>query len=154
MYGEILPVPADRVIVAEDNHLIDFNGRELRFIDYYEDNDEPMPEYLRVLEGKKHLYGKHLVPHDIAKREFGTGKTKVILPITDPYVVHHGALGSFATVYLPLAARAHAVRVLQALERFLGTNLQDNAHFIAHHTEHLVHAEVTAAKTGGGTERP
>jgi glyoxylase-like metal-dependent hydrolase (beta-lactamase superfamily II) len=33
MYGEILPVPADRVIVAEDNHLLDFNGRELRFID-------------------------------------------------------------------------------------------------------------------------
>ena len=31
---------------------------------------------------------------------FGKGKTKVILPITDPYVVHHGALGSFATIYL------------------------------------------------------
>lgn len=31
---------------------------------------------------------------------FTKGKTKVILPITDPYVVHHGALGSFATVYL------------------------------------------------------
>jgi phosphonoacetate hydrolase len=31
---------------------------------------------------------------------FGVGKTKVILPITDPYVVHHGALGSYATVYL------------------------------------------------------
>jgi phosphonoacetate hydrolase len=31
---------------------------------------------------------------------FGAGTTKVILPITDPYVVHHGALGSFATVYL------------------------------------------------------
>jgi phosphonoacetate hydrolase len=28
----------------------------------------------------------------------------VILPITDPYVVHHGALGSFATVYLPVGA--------------------------------------------------
>src|SRR5581483_4011663 len=26
------------------------------------------------------------------------------LPITDPYVVHHGALGSFATVYLPEGA--------------------------------------------------
>ena len=25
----------------------------------------------------------------------------MILPITDPYVVHHGALGSFATIYLP-----------------------------------------------------
>src|SRR5581483_3430780 len=30
----------------------------------------------------------------------GAGKSRVILPITDPYVVHHGALGSFATVYL------------------------------------------------------
>ncbi len=28
-------------------------------------------------------------------------KARVILPITDPYVVHHGALGSFALVYLP-----------------------------------------------------
>ncbi len=32
---------------------------------------------------------------------FGVGRARVILPITDPYVVHHGALGSFATVYLP-----------------------------------------------------
>jgi phosphonoacetate hydrolase len=31
----------------------------------------------------------------------GTAAARVILPITDPYVVHHGALGSFATVYLP-----------------------------------------------------
>jgi phosphonoacetate hydrolase len=29
----------------------------------------------------------------------GKGKARVILPITDPYVVHHGALGSFAVVY-------------------------------------------------------
>ena len=32
--------------------------------------------------------------------KFNKDKTKVILPITDPYVVHHGALGSFATIYL------------------------------------------------------
>lgn len=31
----------------------------------------------------------------------GESVARVILPITDPYVVHHGALGSFATVYLP-----------------------------------------------------
>ena len=31
----------------------------------------------------------------------GEKAARVILPITDPYVVHHGALGSFATVYLP-----------------------------------------------------
>ncbi len=29
------------------------------------------------------------------------GGARVILPITDPYVVHHGALGSFATIYMP-----------------------------------------------------
>jgi phosphonoacetate hydrolase len=31
----------------------------------------------------------------------GANRSRVILPITDPYVVHHGALGSFATIYLP-----------------------------------------------------
>jgi phosphonoacetate hydrolase len=38
---------------------------------------------------------------DVLDESFGAGQTRVILPITDPYVVHHGALGSFATVYLP-----------------------------------------------------
>ncbi len=37
-------------------------------------------------------------------RLLGAGKARVILPITDPYVVHHGALGSYATVYLPEGA--------------------------------------------------
>ncbi len=38
---------------------------------------------------------------DVLDGWLGAGKARVILPITDPYVVHHGALGSFATVYLP-----------------------------------------------------
>ena len=37
---------------------------------------------------------------DALDKNFGAGATKVILPITDPYVQHHGALGSFATVYV------------------------------------------------------
>ncbi|HEY3068012.1 MAG TPA: phosphonoacetate hydrolase [Methylomirabilota bacterium] len=39
------------------------------------------------------------------------GAARVILPITDPYVVHHGALGSFATVYLPREAEGVATRL-------------------------------------------
>jgi len=35
-------------------------------------------------------------------QKFGPG-FRVILPITDPYVAHHGALGSFAQVHLPPA---------------------------------------------------
>ena len=38
---------------------------------------------------------------DLFDAWLGAGKARVILPITDPYVVHHGALGSFATAYLP-----------------------------------------------------
>ncbi|HUF86567.1 MAG TPA: phosphonoacetate hydrolase [Thermohalobaculum sp.] len=38
---------------------------------------------------------------DLLDDWLGEGAARVILPITDPYVVHHGALGSFATAYLP-----------------------------------------------------
>jgi len=38
---------------------------------------------------------------DLLDDWLGKDAARVILPITDPYVVHHGALGSFATAYLP-----------------------------------------------------
>ncbi|WP_018098761.1 phosphonoacetate hydrolase [Sinorhizobium meliloti] len=38
---------------------------------------------------------------DLLDEWLGKDTARVILPITDPYVVHHGALGSFATAYLP-----------------------------------------------------
>ena len=53
---------------------------------------------------------------DVLDRAYGTGTTRVILPITDPYVVHHGALGSFATVYLsaPVTVADAAARIASA----------------------------------------
>ncbi len=42
------------------------------------------------------------------QKEFGDGIT-VICPITDPYVVHHGALGSAVTVYLSSSVDAQKV---------------------------------------------
>ncbi|HXG05257.1 MAG TPA: phosphonoacetate hydrolase [Candidatus Binatia bacterium] len=41
---------------------------------------------------------------DLLDGWLGSARARVILPITDPYVVHHGALGSFATVYLAAGA--------------------------------------------------
>jgi phosphonoacetate hydrolase len=38
---------------------------------------------------------------DLFDEWVGKGKARVILPITDPYVAHHGSLGSFATIYTP-----------------------------------------------------
>lgn len=46
---------------------------------------------------------------DLLDTWLGVAAARVILPITDPYVVHHGALGSFATVYLPGSADRDAV---------------------------------------------
>lgn len=45
---------------------------------------------------------------DLLDGQFGSGKAKVILPITDPYVKHHGALGSYATIFFqqPVSAPA------------------------------------------------
>ena len=45
----------------------------------------------------------------------GIAEARVILPITDPYVVHHGALGSYATVYLDDAHTARATAILRAI---------------------------------------
>jgi phosphonoacetate hydrolase len=46
---------------------------------------------------------------DLLDAWLGAGRARVILPITDPYVVHHGALGSFATIYLPAGEDAAAL---------------------------------------------
>ena len=37
---------------------------------------------------------------DLLNKKFPQENFKVILPITDPYVVHHGSLGSFAMIYV------------------------------------------------------
>jgi phosphonoacetate hydrolase len=59
---------------------------------------------------------------DVLDGWLGAARARVILPITDPYVVHHGALGSYATLYLPtdldcgaLAARIAALRGIEAV---------------------------------------
>jgi len=53
---------------------------------------------------------------DALDNRFGTGKTKVILPITDPYVVHHGALGSYAAIYLYGAEASEVGEFIRSLE--------------------------------------
>jgi phosphonoacetate hydrolase len=52
---------------------------------------------------------------DILDAWYGADVARVILPITDPYVVHHGALGSFATAYLPEEYLADATQRIASL---------------------------------------
>ncbi len=64
--------------------------------------------------------------------QMGAGVARVILPITDPYVVHHGALGSFATIYLPagtdVAAQCAALAQVKGMEAIF-TREEAAAHF-------------------------
>ena len=57
---------------------------------------------------------------DALDKWLGASSARVILPITDPYVVHHGALGSFATAYLPDGADTNdilaKIRALSGVE--------------------------------------
>jgi phosphonoacetate hydrolase len=52
---------------------------------------------------------------DLLDGWLGQERSRVILPITDPYVVHHGALGSFATIYLPADTTDEVITRLREL---------------------------------------
>jgi phosphonoacetate hydrolase len=76
-------------------------------------NDKALPD------GRPHV----LFLEDILNARFGAGTVRVICPITDPFVRHHGALGSFVRVYrrtgMPVAALAEAVRSLPGVDKVL-----------------------------------
>lgn len=87
--------------------------------------DELLGEYLRegFLVGITADHGMNAKPRVIYLEDIleqaGVKGYRVVLPITDPYVVHHGALGSFAWVHLPedQVERAHAaLAVLYGVE--------------------------------------
>ncbi len=65
---------------------------------------------------------------DLLDEWLGESAARVILPITDPYVVHHGALGAFATAYLPEGAdRADIIALLAALPEMLEVLTKEEA---------------------------
>ena len=52
-------------------------GREIHLIDYYEATGEALDHYVRVVKSKPYVYSHHLLPHDVAAHELGTGKTRL-----------------------------------------------------------------------------
>ena len=50
-------------------------GRELRAIDYYEASGLPLAHYVEMIKGRGYAYDTHILPHDAAARELGTGKS-------------------------------------------------------------------------------
>lgn len=58
---------------------------------------------------------------DLFDQWVGAGQARVILPITDPYVAHHGSLGSFATIYTP--AGHNTGEMIKKLQDIAGVEL-------------------------------
>lgn len=51
-------------------------GTEIRLLDYYQNTGMGLDHYVSVLRQKPYSYRKHVAPHDIEVREFGSGKTR------------------------------------------------------------------------------
>lgn len=52
-------------------------GRTIRVIDCYEKNKEGLEHYIKVIQSKPYIYGKHIAPHDMGVTEFGSGITRL-----------------------------------------------------------------------------
>jgi phage terminase large subunit len=52
-------------------------GAVVRFIDCYEKNKEGLEHYIKIVNQKEYIYGKHFAPHDIAVQEWGLGMTRI-----------------------------------------------------------------------------
>lgn len=53
-----------------------FIGKEIRLIDYYENNSEGLPFYFDYCRQKPYSYSDHLAPWDIEVRELSSGRTR------------------------------------------------------------------------------
>ncbi len=56
---------------------LQFYGKEIRVIDYYQNNGEGLGHYASVLSEKGYRYVRHFAPHDIAVRELGSGVSRM-----------------------------------------------------------------------------
>jgi phosphonoacetate hydrolase len=60
---------------------------------------------------------------DLLDARFGPGATRVICPITDPFVRHHGALGGFVRVHLRHAATPTVAELVDFISTLPGVGL-------------------------------
>ncbi len=86
--GQIGPVPWQTAFpvhtawdlgVRDSTTIIFFQiiGKALHIIDCYSKSKEGLEHYVSHLRSKPYLYGKHIAPHDIRVREFGSGITRI-----------------------------------------------------------------------------
>jgi|TARA_Y100000310_G_scaffold140332_2_gene139705 intein/homing endonuclease len=86
---------------------VQFFGKEIRLIDYYEASGESLSHYVKVLQDKGYIYGNHTCPHDVEVRELATGRSR------------REVLESLG-VYPRVAAKMPVMDGIDAVRRILG----------------------------------
>lgn len=57
--------------------LVQVYGKEVRLIGYIEESGAGLDFYVKKLKDLGYMYDEHLLPHDVAVRELGTGKSRL-----------------------------------------------------------------------------
>lgn len=65
--------------VRDDTCIVWFQciGATVRIIDCYSKSKEGLEHYVKIINSKPYSYGKHIAPHDIAVKEWGSGMTRI-----------------------------------------------------------------------------
>lgn len=65
--------------VRDDTCIVWFQtiGATVRVIDCYSKSKEGLEHYVKIINSKPYNYGKHIAPHDIAVKEWGSGMTRI-----------------------------------------------------------------------------
>lgn len=65
--------------ISDSTSIIFFQlaGKEIHVIDYLENSGVGLDWYAKELQRRQYMYGTHVVPHDAAVRELGTGRSRI-----------------------------------------------------------------------------
>lgn len=135
-----LPIDTDWDLGVGDATAIWFSQSlrtgEVRVIDFYENSGEGLPHYAQVLKSKGYTYGKHWAPHDIAVKEFASGRSRLEAALTLGIVFNiapnipvedgiHAARMLFPRCYFDEVKCRAGLDALQAYRRDYNTRLNE-----------------------------
>lgn len=135
--GRITHVPYDpsyEVFTAWDLGFADatsiwflqYVGRELRWIDYYENTGEQIDHYVQIVKSKNYNYSMHFLPHDGAANNIRGGK------ISDQ-ILHMGLKNYVLDRETDIAPGIELVRQAMSYSVFDETNCSDGIECLSHY---------------------
>ena len=109
-YDQSVPVSTCWDLGWADNTaiwLVQKVGLEYHVIDYIEDSRKPLQHYIREIQSRPYVYGRHYLPHDARAKELGAG-----LSVEEQL---QAVFGPTAVVVVPQVSVHDGIQALRAL---------------------------------------